>query len=92
MQWLGKSQGEKIDCAPRSDLFFPCIVTATFTITLRCMYPYTPLLNLLKHTTRLGVERKVGECGTKTRENAETEKKEKLQNLGEEKEDKLVRE
>ena len=42
--------------------------------------------------SRQGVERKVGECGTKTRENAETEKKEKLQNLGEEKEDKLVRE
>ena len=56
------------------------------------MYPHTPLLNLLKQTTRQGVERKVGECGTKTRENAETEKKEKLQKVGKEKEDKLVRE
>ena len=91
MQWLGKSQGGKIDCAPRSDLLFPCIVTATFTITLRCMYPHTPLLNLLKQTTRQGVERKVGECGTKTRENAETERKRSYKKW-EREEDKLVKE
>ena len=37
--------------------------------------PHTSLLNLLEHTTRHEVERKVGERGTKTRENAETERK-----------------
>ena len=74
----------------------PCIVTATFTITLRCMYPYTPLLNLLKHITRLGVETKVGECGTKTREKGETGRmgkgKRSYKKWKRKKEDKIVRE
>ena len=58
--------------------------------------PHTPLLNLLKHTTRQGVERR--ECGTNTREKGETERNRKKQKereatkVGEDKEDKLVRE